>query len=294
MAPRYNPPPSWPAPPVGWTPPPGWTPDPSWGPAPGGWQFWVEDRAGGPMSALPPAGPVSALPPAGPVTALPPARPPGPGQPAKKSWLARHKILTGIGAFVLLLIVIGALNGGKNSDREAPVAAATATHEAQEDEKTAEEIAADEEAEAQAEVERQAEEEAEAAANAEEERLAEEQRLADEAAAAAAAAAEAARIGTVAQQNAYRSAVNYLDNMSFSRTGLVGQLEFEGFSTGDAEFGIARLEAEGGVDWNAQAAASAANYLSFMSFSHSGLVDQLVFDGFTPDQAEYGVSTTGL
>lgn len=285
MAPRYSPPPNWPAPPVGWTPPPGWTPDPSWGPAPQGWQFWVEDRTGGPATALAhSSGPATALPPAGPV----------PGQPAKKSWLARHKILTGIGAFVLLLIVIGALNGGSNNDRETPVAADAATTEAQVDEKTAEEIAAEEEAEAQAEAERQADEEAEGAARAEEVRLAEEQRLAEEAAAAGAAAAEAARIGTVAQQNAYRSAVSYLDYTAFSRTGLIGQLEYEGFSTGDAEFAIARLEAEGGVDWNAQAAASAANYLDYTSFSRSGLIDQLIYEGFTPEQAEYGVSTTGL
>jgi flagellar biosynthesis GTPase FlhF len=202
--------------------------------------------------------------------------------------LARHKVLTGVGAVVLLLVVIGALNGG-NKDREAPVVAAEATQEADE-EKSAEEIAAEEEAEA----ERQAEEEAEAAAEAEEERLAEEQRLAEEAAAAEAAAAEAVRIGTVAQQNAYRSAVSYLNYTAFSRSGLIGQLEYEEYSTGDAEFAIARLEAEGGVDWNAQAAQKAADYLAYSSFSRSGLISQLLYEGFTAEQAEYGVSTTGL
>jgi hypothetical protein len=30
------------------------------------------------------------------------------------------------------------------------------------------------------------------------------------------------------------------------------------------------------------------------AFSHSGLVDQLVFEGFTPAEAEYGVSANGL
>lgn len=215
--------------------------------------------------------------------------------------MARHKVLTGVGAaFVLLLLfaVIGALNGGNNdgdNDREELVAASpTTTRDAQEDEKTAEEIAAEEEAEAKAEAERKAEAEAqasaEASAKAEEARLAEEQRLAEE----AAAAAEAARIGTVAQQNAYRSAVSYLDFTAFSRTGLADQLAFEGYSSADAEFAIARLEAEGGVDWNAQAAEQAADYLDFTAFSRSGLIDQLIFEGFTPEQAEYGVSTTGL
>ena len=30
------------------------------------------------------------------------------------------------------------------------------------------------------------------------------------------------------------------------------------------------------------------------SFSRSGLIEQLIFEGFTPEQAEYGVSQTGL
>lgn len=130
--------------------------------------------------------------------------------------------------------------------------------------------------------------EAEEAA-AEEARKAEEQRLAEEA-----AAAEAARIGTLSQQNAHRSAVSYLDYSAFSRSGLIKQLEFEAFPAEDAEFAVARLEAEGGVDWNAQAAASAANYLQYTSFSRSGLIDQLIYEGFSPEQAEHGVSTTGL
>jgi hypothetical protein len=39
---------------------------------------------------------------------------------------------------------------------------------------------------------------------------------------------------------------------------------------------------------------SAAEYLEFSAFSRSGLIDQLIYEGFTPQQAEYGVSTTGL
>ncbi len=191
-----------------------------------------------------------------------------------------------------IVVAIVAFSGGNGTDPRPTSAASAAvvTQDQSEDEQTAEELAAEE----QAEAERLAAEEAEAAAQAEEERKAEEQRVAEEAAAAEAAAAEAARIGSVAQQNAHRSAVNYLDVMPFSRSGLVNQLEFEGFSTADAEFGIARLEAEGGVDWNAQAAASAANYLDLMSFSRSGLVNQLVFEGYTPEQAEHGASSTGL
>ncbi len=42
-APRFNPPPGWPAPVPGWTPPPGWQPDPSWPQALPGWRFWLPD-----------------------------------------------------------------------------------------------------------------------------------------------------------------------------------------------------------------------------------------------------------
>ncbi|WP_434056367.1 Ltp family lipoprotein [Georgenia sunbinii] len=34
--------------------------------------------------------------------------------------------------------------------------------------------------------------------------------------------------------------------------------------------------------------------LDYTSFSRSGLIDQLVFEGFTREQAEHGVNQTGL
>ena len=39
---------------------------------------------------------------------------------------------------------------------------------------------------------------------------------------------------------------------------------------------------------------AAEQYLDYTSFSRGGLIQQLEFDGFTPSQAAYGVSTTGL
>lgn len=95
---------------------------------------------------------------------------------------------------------------------------------------------------------------------------------------------------TVSQKNARRSAADYLDLTAFSRTGLIKQLEYEGFSQGDAAYAVDAMNA----DWNAQAAKSAAQYLDLTSFSRSGLVDQLVYEGFTAAEAEYGVGTTGL
>jgi hypothetical protein len=92
------------------------------------------------------------------------------------------------------------------------------------------------------------------------------------------------------QRNARASAGNYLDIMSFSRSGLIDQLEFEGYSTEDATWAVDNVT----VDWNQQAARSAQRYLDMMSFSRSGLVEQLEFEGFTPAQAEYGVSQAGF
>ena len=95
---------------------------------------------------------------------------------------------------------------------------------------------------------------------------------------------------TVSQINAKRSAANYLSYSAFSRSGLIDQLVFEGFSQSDATYGVDSVN----PDWANQAAKSAASYLSYSAFSRSGLIDQLVFEGFTQDQAEYGVGTTGL
>jgi hypothetical protein len=87
-----------------------------------------------------------------------------------------------------------------------------------------------------------------------------------------------------------RKAEEYLQFESFSRSGLIEQLEFEGFSTADATWGVDHVS----VDWNEQAAKKAREYLQIESFSRSGLIQQLEFEGFTPAQAEYGVSQTGL
>lgn len=72
MVKKFNSPPNWPTPPVGFVPPPGWQPDPTWGPAPEGWKLWVDDR----------------------------------------SWFARHKVLTAVGALTVVIIAASALGGG--------------------------------------------------------------------------------------------------------------------------------------------------------------------------------------
>jgi hypothetical protein len=97
-------------------------------------------------------------------------------------------------------------------------------------------------------------------------------------------------VGTVSQRNAVKAAKSYLSIMTFSRTSLIKQLEFEKYSTADATYGVDAQNA----DWNAQAAKSAKSYLELMAFSRTSLIDQLVFEGFSQAEAEYGVSTTGL
>ena len=95
---------------------------------------------------------------------------------------------------------------------------------------------------------------------------------------------------TVNQKNARQKAAEYLDLSAFSRQGLIEQLEYEGFSKTDAEYGTDAINA----DWKEQASLKAKEYLEYSSFSRQGLIDQLLYEGFTKKQAEYGVSTTGL
>jgi Host cell surface-exposed lipoprotein len=103
-------------------------------------------------------------------------------------------------------------------------------------------------------------------------------------------AAGAAEASPASQQNAVRSAEDYIGTSSFSREELIDQLEYDDFSTEDATFAVDHIT----VDWNEQAARSAKEYLDMSGYSHAGLVDQLKDDGFTPEQAEYGVAAAGL
>ena len=94
------------------------------------------------------------------------------------------------------------------------------------------------------------------------------------------------RAATSGERNALSKAYDYLDFMAFSYSGLIEQLEFEGFSTSEATYAADNC----GADWNEQAVKKAQEYLDFMSFSRSGLIEQLEFEGFTRSQAEYGVN----
>ncbi|RJW38678.1 hypothetical protein DXC92_18980 [Clostridiales bacterium TF09-2AC] len=94
---------------------------------------------------------------------------------------------------------------------------------------------------------------------------------------------------TMGMKNALSKSYSYLSYSAFSYSGLVDQLEYEGFSTEEATYAVDNC----GADWNEQAAQKAQDYLDYSSFSRSGLIEQLEYEGFTKEQAEYGASAVG-
>jgi hypothetical protein len=90
---------------------------------------------------------------------------------------------------------------------------------------------------------------------------------------------------TSGEKNALEKAHQYLNYSAFSYSGLIEQLEFEGYSHSEAVYAADHC----GADWNEQAVKKAKQYLEYSSFSRSGLVEQLEFEGFTHSQAEYAV-----
>lgn len=90
---------------------------------------------------------------------------------------------------------------------------------------------------------------------------------------------------TSGESNALKSAQTYLSIMAFSYRGLVEQLEYEGYTTSEAEYATDNC----GADWNLQAVKKAKKYLAVMSFAKDGLLEQLEYEGFTHSQATYGV-----
>jgi colicin import membrane protein len=94
---------------------------------------------------------------------------------------------------------------------------------------------------------------------------------------------------TVSQSNAVEKAKSYLSFTAFSKSGLIKQLEFEGFSNEDATYGSENV----GADWKQQALKSAKNYLGFTAFSRVGLIKQLEFEGYTSEEAVFGVDSVG-
>lgn len=95
---------------------------------------------------------------------------------------------------------------------------------------------------------------------------------------------------TLSQKNAVKTAESYLDYTAFSKSGLIGQLEYEGFSNEDATYAVDQIS----VDWKEQAVAMAKSYLDYTSFSKSGLIEQLEYEGFSNEDATYAAEQAGF
>lgn len=94
---------------------------------------------------------------------------------------------------------------------------------------------------------------------------------------------------TTGENNALISAKQYLNTMAFSYSGLIEQLEYEGYTNSEAIYAVNNC----GADWYEQAELSAKEYLDVMPFSRQGLIEQLEYEGFTHSQAVYGVEQNG-
>ena len=95
---------------------------------------------------------------------------------------------------------------------------------------------------------------------------------------------------SLSRANALASARQYIESMPFSRSGLIKQLKYEGYSRKDSTYAVDHLHA----NWKTQAKLSALQYLDSMPFSRSGLIAQLQYEGFSYSQAAYGVRKAGL
>lgn len=97
------------------------------------------------------------------------------------------------------------------------------------------------------------------------------------------------------QENAVRSAEQYLSFQGFSRSGLIRQLSSDfgdGYDVADATVAVDSMN----IDWNKQAVRSAKQYLSMQGFSCRGLIRQLSSDAgdrYTESQATYGAHQAG-
>lgn len=98
------------------------------------------------------------------------------------------------------------------------------------------------------------------------------------------------QVESLSQQQAVKKAQSYLNIIAFSRSGLIEQLEFEGFSKSDSTYAVDKLN----VDWKQQALKKAKSYLSIMAFSRTGLIEQLEFEGYSRADATYAVDQIGL
>lgn len=95
---------------------------------------------------------------------------------------------------------------------------------------------------------------------------------------------------TSSQNAALEMAKDYLAALNFSKSALIEQLEYEGYSEEDANYAADNVS----VDWDEQAYETAQNYLKLFTFDAWDLEEQLMHDGYTEVQARNAVEKCGL
>ena len=88
------------------------------------------------------------------------------------------------------------------------------------------------------------------------------------------------------KRNAVQAARDYLQFSNFSASGLYGQLQYEGYSDEESQYGVDNC----GANWNEQAVDMAKDYLDYSNFSYTGLYNQLIYEKFSENEAIYGVN----
>ena len=90
---------------------------------------------------------------------------------------------------------------------------------------------------------------------------------------------------TMGQKNALREAETYLRSDSYSKSDLIEQLKYDGYTEEEATYAANNVK----VEWNEQCYKTAEAYLRSDSFSKSDLIGQLEYDGFTEEEIKYAI-----
>lgn len=113
--------------------------------------------------------------------------------------------------------------------------------------------------------------------------------------------ATAANAYSYVEKQAIGTATDYLHMSGFSKTGLIEQVKYEGFSTTNATLGATvaarRTARHQGITvrlvWKHEAYQAAKGYAEISHFSRSGMIQQLEYEGFTHKQAAYAANRLG-
>lgn len=93
------------------------------------------------------------------------------------------------------------------------------------------------------------------------------------------------------RMTAMETAQMYVEDTDISRDGLIWLLEDEGYSTDDAKAAVESLS----VDWDQHAVATAQYYLDgIQEWTRDELIEQLIWEMFSVEQAHYAVDQVGL